>query len=81
MPEELGTLVFEQQPEQFHSLMIIGVEGSDLVARSPVSRIELGRHPVRHEGVLAHTNAGYALIQKAFDSLAVEGFHRASKKE
>lgn len=58
-------------------LMVISVEGKYLVARSPVSEIELARVPVKGEETDDHIAAGLLLIHDAFESLNAEGYPRA----
>lgn len=58
-------------------LMVVVVEGKYLVARSPVSDIELARVPVKGEGTDDHIAAGLLLIHDAFESLNAEGYPRA----
>lgn len=60
------------------NLMLISVEGKYLVARSPVSNIELARAPVKGEGTDDHIAAGLLLIHDAFESLNAEGYPRAN---
>lgn len=61
------------------ALMTIHVEGSQMVARSPISGIELARTSVKNETTVAHVQAGYELLYGAFRSLSAEGFQRATK--
>lgn len=61
-----------------HKLLIIGIEGNELVARSPLSEIEIAREPVFDASTQSHRLAACALIRNAFESLNAEGFHRAN---
>jgi hypothetical protein len=61
-----------------HKLMTIGIDGSDMVAQSPVSGIELARNYVFGEDTQSHIEAAQGLVIMAFESLNAEGFQRAT---
>jgi hypothetical protein len=59
-------------------LMVIAVDGGDLVALSPSSGIELARSWVMDETTKSHIMAAELLVKRAFESLNAEGYERAS---
>lgn len=60
-------------------LMILAVEGRDLVATSPGSNIELGRVRVTGEDTTSHIMAARALVAQGFRCLEAEGYPRAGE--